>query len=330
MRLQPAPDPGPRIAVPQQLAGRTFQGFGSLIGVWTTEPTLLEHLEAFLRSWVARVDAGCNRFAADSDLSRANANAGSAVVVGPELLGAVRAACAMAEFTDGLYDPTVGAAVVNAGYDRSFELIRSEGPGPLGPACGGAWWRVDVDALASTLTVPAGFRLDLGGSAKGWAVDVALAGLRESILADHPEVGVCISAGGDLGVAGAMPAGGWPVTISERLDGNLGVLGTGIMLRRGALATSGASVRSWGSGPEAGHHVIDPRSGRPGKSRWAIVSVFAESCLVADAAATAVWLLDGDAPDWVEGVGLCARLVDREGRSVIVGDRCEAYDARYT
>jgi thiamine biosynthesis lipoprotein len=308
-------------ARPGSVNGRTFHGFGTTVGTWSTEPALVERLDLLMQGWVERVEAACSRFRESSDLSRANAAAGTAVAVAAELIGATTAALAMAEATGGLCDPTVGQAVINAGYDRTFEVIEAEGPGPEGPPrLGGGWKLVAVDAEAGTLTVPAGFRLDLGGSAKGWAVDVALSAVRESLLAAHLEAGVCVGAGGDLGVAGVAPAGGWPVTISDRLDLDRGSERSDVRLGRGAMATSGSTARAWKRGDAVGHHIIDPRTGRPGRSRWRMVTVFADGCLAADSAATAAWLLDADGPDWLESNGLGARLVDESGAVVVAGD----------
>jgi thiamine biosynthesis lipoprotein len=304
-----------------QVVGESFHGFGTSIGIWTTEPALLSRLGPWLKTWVERVEAACSRFSPASDLSRANDAAGRPVRVSIELLSAFQAAASMADVTEGLYDPAVGIAVIEAGYDRTFEAVAAEGPGPRGPGqLGGGWRRVEVDEEASTIMVPEGYRLDLGGSAKGWAVDVALEGLRSSLLADYPDAGVCISAGGDIAVAGVSPAGGWPVIVSERLDRSIASSEGYIKLARGAIATSGATARSWSDGRVPGHHIIDPRTGVPGTSRWALVSIFADSCLVADTIATAVWLLDGDAPERLESWGLGARLVDRDGRETLVGD----------
>lgn len=314
--------PEPEPASPERpVVGESFHGFGTSIGVWTTEPALLSHLGPRLQAWVERVEAACSRFSPASDLSRANAAAGSPVEVSQELLSAFQAAAGMAMVTDGLYDPAVGTAVIEAGYDRTFEAVVVDGPGPRGPGQpGGGWRQVEVDAQASTITVPEGYRLDLGGSAKGWAVDVFLEGLRNSVLAEYPDAGVCLSAGGDIAVAGVSPAGGWPVVISERLDRSVATNEGYIRLTRGAIATSGATARSWSDGHLPGHHIIDPRTGAPGTSRWALVSIFADTCLVADTVATAVWLLDGDAPERLDSWGLGARLVDRDGRETLVGD----------
>ena len=305
----------------RSVVGESFHGFGTTIGAWTTEPLLLARLGPWLKAWVERVEAACSRFSPTSDLSRANAAAGTPVQVRRELLSAFQAAASMAEVTDGLYDPAVGTAVIEAGYDRTFEAVVADGPGPRGPGQpGGGWRKVAVDEQASTITVPEGYRLDLGGSAKGWAVDVALEALQKSLLADYPDAGVCISAGGDMAVAGVRPAGGWPVVISERLDRSIATSEGYVRLARGAIATSGATARSWSDGRLPGHHIIDPRTGVPGTSGWALVSIFADTCLVADTAATAVWLLDGEAPAWLEAWGLGARLVDRDGRETMVGD----------
>ena len=196
-----------------------------------------------------------------------------------------------------------------------------DGPGPRGPGQrGGGWRKVEVDEQASTITVPQGYRLDLGGSAKGWAVDVALESVRKSFLADYPAAGVCISAGGDIAVAGLQPggrlAGDYPANASTaRSPPARAISGW-----PGGDRPSGATARSWSDGRLPGHHIIDPRTGRPGRSGWALVSIFADTCLVADTVATAVWLLDADAPDWLDSMGLGARLLDQDGRETLVGD----------
>jgi len=303
------------------LAGNTFPGFGTTIGVWTTVPALLPELQTSMRNWVAVVEQACSRFRADSDISRANRLTGTPVPVSRELIDAADAACRMASATDGLYDPTVGASVISAGYDRSFEQVVAGGPGRgFDHRAGGAWWLVATDRQASTITVPEGFQLDLGGSAKGWAVDTAVQVLMESVLQRFPGAGICISAGGDLAVSGTPPEGGWPVAIQERLDGGGTVAERQVRLTAGAMATSGATHRQWQREGVRGHHIIDPRTGQPGQSSWTLVTTFSDSCLVADTMATAAWLLDVAAPRQLANWGVGARLVDATGVEVLVGD----------
>ena len=85
----------------------------------------------------------------------------------------------------GSADPTLLGAVVRAGYRRSLvgrpradlreALAAAPGPQPATPHPAAAWRRVYVDDVAGTISRPAGIELDLGGSAKGFAADRAVA-----------------------------------------------------------------------------------------------------------------------------------------------------------
>jgi thiamine biosynthesis lipoprotein len=297
--------------------GRQFAAFGSTVGVWVTRRDALDLAEHTLARWVDVVDRACSRFRADSELSRANAAAGSPVEVGPELMDATATAIEMARLCDGWYDPTVGGAVIAAGYDRGLSEIETAGPGPVLPAePAGRWPEIVLDRARSTLTVPVGVRLDLGGSAKGWAVDRALQLIAAELA---PGIGVCVSAGGDLAVTGPAPAGGWPVHVSQSLHG--APTDAGIGLFSGAVASSGAVRRTWRIDGRRFHHLVNPRTGRPGTERWRLVTVHARTCALADTAATAAWLMGDAAPAWLESRRLTARLVDSDGSSRWVGPR---------
>ena len=110
----------------------------------------------------------CFRFRPDLELSRLN-RAGT-LRVGPELLELAGLATTARERTRGRFDPTVHDALRRAGYDHSFELVEAS-PAPSAGTphrCGG---RVAVDPSSGYVTLETGFRLDLGGIAKGWAAD---------------------------------------------------------------------------------------------------------------------------------------------------------------
>lgn len=302
-----------------EITGTQFAGFGSTVGVWVTAPEHLATAEAVLRAWVDRVDETCSRFRPDSELNRANGASGRPVSVAPDLLDAVGVALEMAEISGGWYDPTVGEAVVATGYDRQLQEIKLSAPGRAGPAApAGRWREVVVDRRTSTLTVPAGTLLDLGGSAKGWAADRALELIARAI-GESRSVGVCVNAGGDLAVSGPAPAGGWPVRVSHAISGPAGAADEQINLHRGAVATSGAVQRRWRVDGREFHHLVNPRTGRPGDEHWRLVTVHASRCAVADPAATVAWLMGAEAPFWLDSQGLTARLVDRDGAVRWVG-----------
>src|SRR5438105_771592 len=119
-----------------------------------------------------RLDLACSRFRADSELALVNRGAGRAVRVSPLLLEALVVALDAAEATDGLVDPTVGAAMRGIGYDRDFDIVVTAGDRAafaLVPASG--WRSVAIDTERGLVTVRPGTELDLGATAKAFAAD---------------------------------------------------------------------------------------------------------------------------------------------------------------
>ena len=114
-----------------------------------------------------------------------NASPSDVVVVSETFARAVRAALAAARATDGLVDPTLGAALVAAGYDRDFELLGADAR-PTGRPVPGTWRSV---SLTGRLLSRRGALLDLNGVVKSLVVDEALRLLPERSF---------VSAGGDL------------------------------------------------------------------------------------------------------------------------------------
>jgi thiamine biosynthesis lipoprotein len=160
----------------------------------------------------------------------------------------------------------------------------------------------EVRLLGRRIELGDGVRLDLGGIAKGYAVDRAAA-----LLASH---GPClVNAGGDIAVAGAPQAGVWPVGV-EVPSGTL-TLG----LERGALATSGRDRRRWTVGDDEQHHLIDPRIGRPAESDLVRVTVVAGTCTEAEVLAKALFLAgERAAVQEADELGVPALLVTEDGR----------------
>ena len=106
----------------------SFPALGTDAVVLSAVPDRLGVALDEVRAEVAAIDRACSRFRDDSDLSRANAQAGRAVAVDALLLEAVEVALRAARLTDGLVDPTVGDAVRVLGYDRDFADVVRSGP----------------------------------------------------------------------------------------------------------------------------------------------------------------------------------------------------------
>ena len=192
------------------------------------------------RCLIEDLEARLTRFDPHSELSALNADPRETVPASRTLRDAIRAAIAGAAATGGLADPTLLGAVVRAGYDRSLvghpradlqaALDAAPEPRPPRPRRAADWRRVHVDDAAGTVVRPPGVHLDLGGSAKGLAADLAV-----ELLAPH---GPCAAdLGGDLRVHG----------VHEVLVPNpvTGMLAEVLELDDDAVATSGIDKRIW-------------------------------------------------------------------------------------
>lgn len=237
------------------------------------------------RAAVGALERRWSRFRADSDISRINAADGQPAAVSTTTATLIALAVRGWAATGGAYDPTVLDAVVEAGYDRSFELIAASDTRPTvaarpAPAPGCVGIAVDVDA--GLVRLPAGVRIDPGGIGKGLAADLVAA-----TLAADGATGALVNIGGDVRVAGTAPPGGW------RIDIDLpAVADTGLVLRSGGVATSGTHRRRWVRDGHTHHHLIDPRTGAPAASPFVAATVVAGSAWHAEVLTKAILLAD--------------------------------------
>jgi thiamine biosynthesis lipoprotein len=297
------------------------------IGVWSAPdgPDPDQLLTDAVRL-VDDLEAAWSRFRVDSELTRINRHAGIAVPVSQATLDLVALAVAAWERTDGRFDPTVGDAVVAAGYDRTFSELGIDGPPTTRqptrvPGCSG----IVVDHAGGTVTVPTGMRLDLGGIGKGRAAD-----LTATLLAEAGALGAVVDLGGDVRTIGVAPeADQWVITVGDPDTPETTLVAVGIAgapdrgatasLGGGAVATSTTLRRRW-QGPDGpAHHLIDPATSRPSVSGVVMATVVAADATWAEVFAKAA-LLAGpqDGAELIASAGLAGLLVvdDRHGRRV--------------
>jgi thiamine biosynthesis lipoprotein len=86
-----------------------------------------------------------------------------------------------------------------------------------------------------------------------------------------------------------------------------------IAIEAGAIATSSTTARTWRRGETGFHHLIDPATGDSVNSPWRTVSVAARDCVDANTAATAAIVRGASGLDWLDRLGLPARLVAASG-----------------
>jgi thiamine biosynthesis lipoprotein ApbE len=296
----------------------SWQALGSTVELRVTDPAALTPARVIVTEMLADFDRACSRFRADSELSAVNARAGTAVEVSELLLDAVELALRGAELTGGMLDPSIGHALERAGYDRDWELMLQEHDGALLPpderppailARRPEGWRaIEVDRERRTVRIAAGIKLDLGATAKALAADRCC-----TVAHERLGCGVLVALGGDLSVAGPAPGEGWEVHVTDDHRASPEAPGQRVRISLGGLASSGTGVRRWLRGGREMHHIIDPRTGDPVRTRWQTVSVAAADCTDANIASTGGLLRDDTAAAWLASLGLPARLKGSDG-----------------
>jgi thiamine biosynthesis lipoprotein len=258
------------------------------------------------------------RFHSRSELSRLNARSGTTVEVSPALLGAIEAALHAARTSHGLVDPTVLPDLERAGYaasraghrpaDLASAVAAAPPRRPASPRPTPEWPAIDVDPAVSAVRLPAGVRMDLGGTAKGMAVDIAA-----RMLADHASFAV--DAGGDIRLGGARA----PARIVRIADPFSDDVAHELVLTSGAIATSGLRTRLWRTPDGYAHHLIDPATGRPAWTGVIQATALAPTALETETLAKTA-LLRGPAAgrDVLRRHG--GALILDDGELVLVGD----------
>jgi FAD:protein FMN transferase len=227
-------------------------------------------------NWFRDINDRCSRFDPSSELSRLSAQVNTPVTVSEILFEAISFAIAVADATDGVFDPTVGGRMEQLGFNREFRT---------GATVESATERhvtyrdVTLDHAKHTVVLAAPMMLDLGAVAKGLAIDVAA---RELTAFRH----FAIDAGGDLFLSGLNAQHEpWAVGIRHPRH-EREILGM-LRVSDAAVCTSGDYERMTIAGD---HHIVDARTGSP-SVQAASVTVQAGSAMVADALATAAFAL---------------------------------------
>lgn len=276
---------------PDSVVERRLAALGTDVRVACTGPGAERRTQRAL-AVVRRVERHLSRFQPDSELSRLNADPRREVPASAVLRGGVRAALWAARHSEGLVDPTLLGALKRAGYAASMAGAGRDAKPLLAPTPrathgahadpSGVWQEVRVDDVTGTISRPPGVRLDLGGTGKGYAADLAA-----EVLSGAPRW--LIDCGGDLCVGGT--GGAQEVQIAGPGDAQL----VALRLAEGAVATSGTHARRWTDADGAvAHHLLDPATGDPAWTGLAQVTAIAGTVLTAETLAKTALLRGPD------------------------------------
>ena len=256
------------------------------------------HARAALERAVAvirEVERTCSRFTPTSPLVRANAAPDRWHRVPETLASAIAEAERAHRETGGLFDPRILGTLLSWGYDRTLPFAPPPlfAPPPYAPpryappplACDplgvtaaaadrpspelAAPWRPEqVTGVDGTRVHLGGVAIDLGGIGKGLAVRWAAAELADA------GAGFLVDAGGDCAVGGTAPDGGrWRVGVEDPAGGIDPLLV--LELTDSGCATSSIRLRRWIASDAPVHHLVDPRTGRPGGAGLTAATVVA-------------------------------------------------------
>jgi len=256
--------------------------FGHIIAVAPDTPTAQSAIQA-ARDEVIRIDAMMSDYKPDSALSRVNARAAAEPVpVDPELFAVLQRSLDYSRRTDGAFDITVGPLVDL--WHRAAKEEREPTPderAAVAQRVGYDKLHLDPDTRTVRFAVD-GMRLDLGGIAKGYAIDRAVERMKTA-----GALGGLVDLGGDLRCFGTPPRGRphWTVGLQDPRNDRAILLKLRLCDR--AVATSGDYRRFVVIDGRRHSHIIDPAR-RDGAVGLTSTTIIAPTATDADALATAV------------------------------------------
>jgi thiamine biosynthesis lipoprotein len=271
-------------------------------------------------NWFEGWEQTLSRFRSDSELSRLNRTFDQPIKVSDTLWDVFQYSLSAETITNGLVTPTVLDAVLDAGYDQSFDALpRYQSRDDLQvlsavhPLSLVTW-----DEKSQTICLPYGVRLDFGGVAKGWAAHQTMERLKKYGSA-------VMNAAGDVAISGAL-ANGEPWTIGVRNPFDRNTDFETLKVQSCGVATSGRDRRNWNKNGFLRHHIIDPHTGQPAETDVLTATIVAPTVMEAEAVAKAVLILGGeDGLKWIESDPALAGIIILENGHTFYSQRISEY-----
>jgi len=259
-----------------------IMGTSIVVELWADERAAGEAAISAVMDEMHRIDRAMSPFKEDSELSRINREAHQAPVpVSAEMARLIVRAAEFSELSGGAFDITYAA--VGHLYDYRNRVRPSDAE--LEKARAAIGWRgLVLDSQARTVRfAKPGMRIDLGGFAKGHAVDNAAAILRRRGIAH-----AMVSAGGDSRVIGDRR--GRPWTIGVRDPRRPSQVAAVLPLEDVSISTSGDYERYFDADGTRFHHLIDPATGKSPREIQS-VTILADDGLTSEALSKIVFVL---------------------------------------
>lgn len=237
-------------------------------------------------TWIRYVEKEWSRFLPHNELTFINdAEFGAAVSLSEPLFDVLVLADYFYHQTEGLFSPYLLEAIESQGYHRSFPFTASVKQEAVTPML------IEQPLIfhkeENVISKYTREKVDLGGIAKGYAVDAASLWLKEEMGA---EWGI-VDGGGDLSVWSDGKKE-WKIGITDPYDEQKQL--TTVRIKNGALATSNKVYRSWMQAGKKKHHLLNGRSGIPAVTEIVQATAIAKTCTEADVAAKMACIIDDE------------------------------------
>jgi len=262
------------------LTTRLLMGTTVTIEAAGADQATLEQASAAAFAEMARVEGLMSPYRPDSDVSRLTIAAREATVA-PDTAEVIALGLEIARRSRGAFDLTLGRLKALWGIESESPqvppaaeiAVALQGIGPEA---------LTISGMHVTKASPL-LAIDLGAIAKGYAIDRAIA-----VLRDAGVTSAAVNAGGDIGLLGDKQGRPWRIGIQH--PRRPGEVLTTLEVRDRAVVTSGDYERSFERDGRRYHHLFDPQSGYPA-DRCQSVTVLAPRAVLADALATALFVL---------------------------------------
>mgnify|MGYP002713063289 CR=1 FL=1 len=286
------------------VADATIMGTSVHVELWHPDVRTGKALVASVFDELRRIDRLMSPYKEASELSRINRDGGQHTVkVSAELVSLIRQSQRISELTHGAFDITFASV----GFAYDYRSATRPDRGRLDALHSGIDYRnLITDATASTVSLGRpGVKIDLGGIAKGYAVERSI-----GLLQQHGIGHALVTAGGDTRVLGDRRGRPWLVGV--RHPRARSKLITRLPLDNEAISTSGDYERFFEEDGVRYHHIINPRTGDSARQVQS-VTVVGPDATQTDGLSTSVFVM---------GVERGLALIDSlNGYETIIVDR---------
>ena len=244
----------------------TLYHFGTVI-----EIKLADASEARAQELFRRADAQLGQwhrrwhFWEPSELTALNAAlaTGEPVPVAVDLAGLIQRSSELANDSEHLFNPALGKRIAAWGFARHDPNAPAPAPAAVDPGRLPKMADLSWDEQGRLISAHPDLQLDLGGIAKGYALNALLTDLRSQGIQR-----AMVNIGGDIGVLGALPDRHWRIAVLGG-DGKQAVAALDLYDGEQVFSSGTYARRHQTDNGQSAHHIIDPRTGNPAEGNLA-------------------------------------------------------------